>query len=439
MKSDISPAEIHSTITRLIDRLVTIEDTTGEYLLRLPDGRVIDTKSWNRTTTTLTTTTTTTTNTTSTTTTEVTKAWEWTHGIGLYGIWKYHELTNQPRLLNLLETWFKSHLDDAVVSGHSGTTKNINTMCVFLTLAHLYEATGNRAYVPWLESWAEWALHELPRTPYGGMQHVTYVDGHQGQLWDDTLMMTVLPLAKIGVALKRRRYVEEAKRQFLLHIRYLGDVATGLFFHGWEFHDPEAEGNNHGISVGHNFARARWARGNSWITIAIPEMLELLETAPRELGGIPPDDGEHDAFRLYLIDTLSAQCRALARLQDPESGMWRTLLDVPAREGSYPEASATAGFAYGILKARRKRYLPKHPNGNTSSSSSSSRSYDEIAAAAIRAILSNVTPDGELRNVSFGTAMGSTLQFYKEIPLTSMPYGQAMAVMALGEYARVFY
>jgi unsaturated rhamnogalacturonyl hydrolase len=34
--------------------------------------------------------------------------------------------------------------------------------------------------------------------------------------------------------------------------------------------------------------------------------------------------------------------------------------------------------------------------------------------------------------------MGSTMQFYKDIPLTSMPYGQSLAVCALGEFMRTF-
>ena len=37
-------------------------------------------------------------------------------------------------------------------------------------------------------------------------------------------------------------------------------------------------------------------------------------------------------------------------------------------------------------------------------------------------------------NVSFGTGMGSTLQFYKDIKITSMPYGQALAMWALVEW-----
>ncbi|KAI5286788.1 hypothetical protein KEM55_000187, partial [Ascosphaera atra] len=279
--------------------------------------------------------------------------------------------------------------------------------------------TGNEAYRPWLESWAEWAMYELPRTEMGGMQHITYLTENRQQLWDDTLMMTVMPLAKIGIVLGRREYVEEAKRQFLLHVTYLFDRTTGLFFHGWQFNDKKESG----CIGGHNFANARWARGNSWLTIVIPEFLELLE-----------EDKDHplapnDPIRVHLLSILNAQCNALLPLQEP-SGMWRTLLDVPAKEGSYPEASATAGFVFGLLMAKRKRYLELIADEK--------HDYSSTTSLAVNALLDNVTPEGELLHTSFGTGMGDSLQFYKEIPKTSMPYGQAMAIMALGEYARVF-
>src|SRR5262249_13157082 len=153
-----------------------------------------------------------------------------------------------------------------------------------------------------------------------------------------------------------------------------------------------------------HFANALWARGNCWVTIAIPEFIELLD--------LPPDDG----LRLFLIETLSAQVKALAQYQQP-SGLWRTLVDDPT---SYEEASATAGFAAGILKAVRKGYLD--------------RAYADMGLKAIRAVLANISDDGELRNVSFGTPVFDTLQGYRDIPLTSMPYGQALAILALGEY-----
>ncbi|KAL4799244.1 Six-hairpin glycosidase-like protein [Aspergillus venezuelensis] len=368
--TQLTPALARSKITHLITNLINIKDTSGKFLLHLADGRIIDTKSW--------------------------AGWEWTHGIGLYGIWKYYELTNDASLLRIIEEWFAARFSE-------GTTKNINTMAVFLTAAYVYEKTGNSVYRPWLENWAEWAMYELPRTPGGGMAHITYLseNAHHWQLWDDTLMMTVMPLAKIGKLLGRKEYIDEAKRQFLIHIKYLFDTKTGLFFHGWEFNKDAGKDG-----LGHNFANARWARGNSWVTIVIPEFIELLDLDPT------------DPIRLHLIDTLVNQVEALKRLQTSD-GYWRTLLD---HEDSYVESSATAGFAWGILKAIRKRYI--------------SAEYRGVAEKAVAAVVAKIDADGELQNTSFGTGMGDSLQFYKEIPLTSMPYGQAMAQGALVEWLR---
>jgi unsaturated rhamnogalacturonyl hydrolase len=361
----ISRAETCGLIDRLADNLIHITDETGEFILHLEDGRAIDTKGW--------------------------AGWEWTHGIGLYGLFKYHQQTRNAQAKSIIDGWFADRLAEGT------PTKNINTVAPFLTLACLYEQQGNPEWRPYLEDWADWVMYEMPRTQQGGLQHIVYNNVNHQQMWDDTLMMTVLPLAKIGLVLGRPEYVEEAKFQFLNHIQYLMDVKTGLWFHGWSF-----EGN-------HNFARALWARGNSWITIAIPEFIEMLGLVPG------------DPIRRHLLSTLRRQAEALKALQDQGSGMWHTLLDDPS---SYVEASATAGFAYGLMKAVRLRYLD--------------RSFAPVAEAAVRAVVGNISPAGELLNVSFGTAMGPDLQFYKDIKLTSMPFGQAMAMLCLSEHLRSY-
>mgnify|MGYP005981388237 CR=1 FL=1 len=360
----IARDELKSLIHKVTDNLVNIHDETGEFLLRLDDGRVIDTKGW--------------------------AGWEWTHGVGLYGIWQYYHQTGDAKMRDIVDRWFADRFTEGA------TTKNVNTMAPFLTLAYRYEETGDQTLLPWLDSWAEWAMSEMPRTEHGGMQHITLAEENHQQMWDDTLMMTVLPLVKIGKLLNRPEYVEEATYQFLMHVQYLMDRETGLWFHGWSF-----EGN-------HNFARARWARGNSWLTMVIPDFLELVD--------LP----ENNAVRRYLIQVLESQVAALAQCQD-KSGLWHTLLDDP---DSYLEASATAGFAYGILKAVRKRYIGK--------------AYAPVAEKAIQGVIANISPDGELLQVSFGTGMGSSLDFYRNIPLTSMPYGQAMAILCLSEFLRTY-
>ena len=78
-----------------------------------------------------------------------------------------------------------------------------------------------------------------------------------------------------------------------------------------------------------------------------------------------------------------------------------------------------------MLKALRLRYI-------------AGDEFRQSAMRAVKAVLAKVSEQGELMDVSFGTAMGHTLQHYKDIDRTSMPYGQAMAIMALGEFLRVF-
>jgi unsaturated rhamnogalacturonyl hydrolase len=360
----IESADIDRQIQLLIRNLVDIKDTSGEFLLKLDDGRVIDTKGWND--------------------------WEWTHGIGLYGIWKYYEQTRDSSCRQIMLDWFGARFA-------AGTpTKNINTVAPFLTLAYLHEERPDPSWVPHLDEWAEWLMDGLPRTEEAGFQHIVFNSVNEQQMWDDTLMMSVMPLAKIGKLLDRPQYVEEARRQFMLHIKYLVDRRSGLWFHGWTFKGR------------HHFANALWARGNCWVTIAIPEFIELLDLQPG------------DGLRGFLLETHLQQIRALRKLQDA-GGLWHTLLDDP---NSYLEASATAGFGYGILKSVRKGYIAAE--------------FEETGVRAVKAVLGNIDGQGELGQVSFGTPVFEELDGYRKIPRTSMPYGQALAILCLGEFKRAF-
>ncbi|MGC6767995.1 glycoside hydrolase family 88/105 protein [Enterococcus sp. LJL51] len=349
---------VEEKIDLMIENLTTIKDNSGEFLLDF-DGLKVDDKSWT--------------------------IWNWPQGVGLYGMYKNYRITKNEKALQVVNDWFDARMKEGA------PPKNVNTMAPLLTMAYLYEDTKDPKYVPYLEQWAEWVMHDMPRTNENGLQHATYGPPNTNQLWDDTLMMTVLPLAKIGKLLNRPHYLEEARHQFLIHIKYLMDKKTGLWYHGWTF-----EGN-------HNYAEALWARGNCWITIAIPEIIEILE--------LPEGDG----LRAFLINTLNAQVASLADYQH-ESGLWHTLLNDP---DSYLESSATAGFAYGILKAVHKRYI--------------SSDYEAVAYKAMAGLLEEIDEKGEVQHVSIGTGMGDDLDFYRNIGMTAMPYGQSLTILCLTE------
>lgn len=315
--------------------------------------------------------------------------WEWPQGIGLFGIWKLYEKTGNKALLQQLVEYYDARIAEGLPA------RNVNTTAPVLTLSYLAEHIKNESYMQVCTTWAEWVMNDMARTEEGGLQHITSESANTGELWDDTLMMTVLMLANMGRILGRQDYIDEAVYQFLLHEKYLADRRTNLWFHGFTF-----EGR-------HNFVNALWGRGNSWITIAIPIFLEMVP--------------QNAAVRRYLQQALERQVAALQPLQTAD-GMWHTLLDKP---DSYPETSCTSGFGYGILRGIHIGLLPE--------------SYRPMADAALAATLRNIDNNGVVQNVSYGTPMGKDSQdFYRNIPIRPMPYGHSMALLllmeALGSY-----
>ena len=311
--------------------------------------------------------------------------WEWTQGVGLFGLWKLFEKTKDERYLKMLTSYY----DERIAFGLPG--KNVNTMAPILALTYLGEYLGSEKYLSVAREWTGWLFDGgLPRTPEGGFQHRTSDDVNEGELWDDTLMMSVLPLANMGRIDGREEYIDESEYQLLLHIEQLADPITGLWYHGYTY-----KGKNH-------FAGAFWGRGNSWATIALPLFEEIIHLRP--------------SLRRYVSTVLTRQVEAIGKLQD-ESGFWHTLLD---HEDSYLESSCTAGFGYGILLGIRLGLLDP--------------SYRRIAEKALPAVLGAIDENGVLELCSYGTPMGrESVDWYKEIPIHPMPYGQAMAMLFLIE------
>lgn len=310
--------------------------------------------------------------------------WEWPQGIGMYGIYRMYETFGDKKYLDYLVDWYDRNIKKGLPE------RNINTTAPMLALTYVYEQTKREDYLDLIKDWALWVYTKLPRTPEGGFQHIVSGEENKNQLWIDTLFMTVLFLARAGMIFNIEEYKEEAKKQFLIHIKYLYDKKSGLWYHGWCF-----DGR-------HNFAEAFWARGNCWYTIGVCEILEILKI-------------EKGAFYDYLIDTLISQADALRNLQD-DGGGWHTLLD---DSDSYIEVSAVAGFGYGLLKAVRKGYIDK--------------SYKVCAEKALRCVAENIDSDGTVMNVSYGTGMGWNKEHYKNIPICPMTYGQALAILVLIE------
>lgn len=318
--------------------------------------------------------------------------WDWPQGIGLYGLLKMMQFQGTEKYKEFLHQWFKQNIAQGLPS------RNINTTTPLLTLADLNEYYQDPEFENLCVSWAKWLMECIPRTREGGFQHVTSANGdrqgvrlNESEMWIDTLFMTVLFLNKMGQKYQNQEWIDESIHQVLMHIKYLYDTHTGLFFHGWSFNRMD------------NFGGIFWCRGNSWFTLGILDYLEMFKGSLNK------------GVKTFILDTYKAQVKALKELQS-DSGLWHTVL---TDASSYEEVSGSAAITAGILKGIRMGVLDD--------------SYLPCAEKAVRAILNNIAADGTVLKVSGGTGMGYDAEHYKNILIAPMAYGQSLTILALVE------
>ena len=320
------------------------------------------------------------------------KEWDWPQGVGLLGLLKIMKYQNNDNYKEFLYNWFKENIKNGLPS------RNINTTTPLLTLVELNECYKDPEFEELCLSWADWLMNCLPRTKERGFQHVTSANGdrqgvrlNENEMWIDTIFMTVLFLNKMGQKYNRQDWIDESIHQVLMHIKYLYDKNSGLFYHGWTFNKMN------------NFGGIFWCRGNSWFTLGILDYIDMFK-------------GTMNAgVKEFILDTYKAQAAALKKLQ-AKSGLWHTVLD---DKSSYEEVSGSAAITAGILKGIRLGILDD--------------SYLSVADKAIKAILKNIDEDGTVLNVSGGTGMGYDANHYKNILIAPMAYGQSLTILALAE------
>ncbi|WP_026886309.1 glycoside hydrolase family 88/105 protein [Clostridium beijerinckii] len=318
--------------------------------------------------------------------------WDWPQGVGLYGLLKLDKHDKSRKYLDFLNEWYKNNITNGLPS------KNINTTAPLLTLINLLDVSPNTDFENLCLKWADWLMNCLPRTKEGGFQHVTSANGdrqgvrlNESEMWIDTLFMTVLFLNRMGQKYNRQDWINESIHQVLIHIKYLYDKKSGLFYHGWSFNENS------------NFGEVFWCRGNSWFTFGILDYIEMF------------DGKMNSGLKKFLIDTFKAQVTTLVKYQS-KSGLWHTVIDDPT---SYEEVSGSAAIAAGILTGIRLGILDD--------------SFKTSGQKAIEAICNNISKDGTVLNVSGGTGMGYNKEHYKNIIIAPMAYGQSLTIMALVE------
>lgn len=240
-------------------------------------------------------------------------------------------------------------------------------------LLRYYERTGNVRYLEAADLQAA-ALMASRRTSDGGF----WARGEGPELWVDMTYLMGPFLALYGNIKGDRAYVDEAVRQFEVHVKHLVDPHTGLSRHAW-------------CEVPNHFPQSTfWARGNGWLIAATVDLLDLI--------------GDHPG-RDMIAETGLRTIKAMAKLQD-RSGFFRHVLDGPS---SKKEASATLIYTYAVSRAVRLGLLDE--------------GYLEGAMRAFEVVAGSVATNGMVPGVAVPPGGPG-------VPFGWTPFGQGFFLLA---------
>ncbi|MDE6377711.1 MAG: glycoside hydrolase family 88 protein, partial [Duncaniella sp.] len=229
---------------------------------------------------------------------------------------------------------------DGTINTYKLDAYNLDNIKNGTLLLTAYDRTGDERYLKAAHTlWEQ--LKGQPRTADGGYWHKKI---YPHQMWLDGLFMAEPFSAKYANRFLSGKEKEDAWNhivdQFTVVAAHTYDPATGLYRHAWD----ESKAQRWADPATGQSAHA-WGRAMGWTFMA---MLEVLDEMPAD----HPRRGEMTALVKQFAD-------GILSAQDTKSGLWWQVLDQPAREGNYLEATASAMYIYGLLKAVRTGVLPE--------------------------------------------------------------------------------
>ena len=239
--------------------------------------------------------------------------------------------------------------------------------------------------------------YNLTESTYSGWK--SYLDqgcSWQTRLWiDDMFMITALQIQAYQATKddpeyntdpwwpsksnSQNRYLDRAVREMVLYVNELPG-AQGLYWHS-----PDAP--------------QFWARGNGWMAVGMPQMLQIIED-------IPDYAKETALLKAEYKDMMTG----LYIYQKKDEGCWAQLID---HTDMWTETSGSAMFAYAFITGVMNGWLD-------------AEIYGKAARMAWTGLVPYLDDNYDLREVCAGTGTGSTVGHYESRERTTGDtHGQA--------------
>jgi unsaturated rhamnogalacturonyl hydrolase len=261
--------------------------------------------------------------------------WHYESGVALLALKQVWRQTGEQEIYD----YIKGNIDEFV--GPDGSIRtyrleeyNLDQINEGKLLFFLHETTGDERYKQ-----AAYLLREQlrthPCTEEGGFWHKGI---YLYQMWLDGIYMASPFYAEFASRFDEPEGFDDVAHQIITIEEHTRDPDTGLLYHAWD------ESKSQKWADPHTGCSPRfWGRALGWYAMAIVDVLDYL-----------PEDHTR---RAQIIAIFQAAMNAVARVQDPASGVWYQVLDQRDRPGNYLESSASCMFVYAMARAVRKGIL----------------------------------------------------------------------------------
>ena len=302
-------------------------------------------------------------------------------GVFLRGMQKTYELCGDSKYYDYAKKWVDSQIceDGTIIKHNSNHFDDLMAGCLLFMLDRNENDSRYKKALDTLVS----DLNGWKKNAKGGYWHKQ--DVTPDQMWLDGLYMAGSVLSQYGYEFDDKECFDIMHRQMMLMWNNIRDEKTGLMYHACDFSKkmPWANPETGCSSI-------FWGRAIGWVALIIVDMLDFI-----------PKDYEK---RADFVNNINALLKAIARYQDPNSGLWYQVVDKGGCLGNWTEASCSALFTYAINKAVRMGYLEKE--------------YQSAADKGYKGLTDSVViTDGKLylHSICIGTMVGD-YQFYVERP-----------------------
>jgi unsaturated rhamnogalacturonyl hydrolase len=299
----LSCSSLPDASSRIPSTLTWSDRIAQSFLARHPDGQTYDSASPD-------------------------KRWNYEQGLMLVALIRKGDASGDPRYQEFALRNVNAYVSaTGSIATYDRQTYNLDNIGPGRPLLVMAQRTGEPRF-QWAADTLRRQLREQPRTASGGFWHKKI---YPDQMWLDGLFMAEPFYAEYARLTGDSAAFDDIAHQFLLIADHTRDPKTGLLYHAWdESHRQSWADSVSGCSP--HF----WSRALGWYMMALVDVLEIMPA--------------HHPSRPAMVEVFRYLADAVRRTQDPSSGVWYQIVDLPGRTPNYREASGTCMFTYAFAR-----------------------------------------------------------------------------------------